>query len=69
MLGGKHSPIIINTSAFILGFSNSVRGFGPICDGDWSVLILNRPILVRLSGILVMILGLFLLGFLIFRFY
>ncbi len=59
---GKHSPIIINTSAFILGFSTVFVVLGLSVTAIGQYLILNRPILVRLSGILVMILGLFLLG-------
>lgn len=58
----KCSLIIVNTVAFIFGFSIIFTILGISVSAISQYLVFNRPIIVKIAGIFVVILGLFLLG-------
>ena len=60
--GVKRGSIIINTGAFILGFSTVFTALGLSVTAISQYLMFNRPVVVKVAGIFVVILGLFLLG-------
>jgi cytochrome c-type biogenesis protein len=61
--GVKRSSIIVNTGAFILGFSAVFALLGLSVTAISQYLVFNRPVVVKVAGVFVVILGLFLLGF------
>ncbi|MCG1012336.1 sulfite exporter TauE/SafE family protein [Tepidanaerobacter sp. GT38] len=60
----KHSLIVANTFAFILGFSAVFATLGLSVTAISQYLLFNKPLVVKVAGIFVIVLGLFLLGFL-----
>lgn len=58
----KHSLIIVNTLSFVLGFSVVFAVLGLSVSAISQYLLFNRPFVVKIAGILVIVLGMFLLG-------
>jgi cytochrome c-type biogenesis protein len=60
--GVKRGSIIVNTGAFILGFSAVFALLGLSVTVISQYLVFNRPVVVKVAGVFVVVLGIFLLG-------
>jgi len=58
----KRSLLVTNTFTFILGFSAVFATLGLSVTAISQYLVFNRPVVVKVAGIFVMVLGMFLLG-------